>query len=468
MWLFVLTGPAFYWFGAIVGFLELYLVISYGLSMLGKDFDFVQHKQILDENLLLPENAPTVDVYLPCCKEPNEVLENTYKYVQALDYFPGKLQVHVLDDGGLASVEALAQQYGFNYISRDDKPRLKKAGNLRYAFARTSGDYFAIFDADFCPRADFLLETIPVHLAKPDTAILQTPQFFRTTKSQTWVEQGAGAIQELFYRVIQVDRNRWGGSICVGSNALYRRSALADVGGTAEVANSEDVYTGFHAVVHGWKVRYLPLNLACGICPDTPRSFFSQQMRWCNGSTTLLTNREFWISPLSFIQKLCFLSGMMYYSATALCIFVNPMPAILLLWMQPEWVKWFNLSFAIPSLLYTMIGLRLWARSSWNFNVQYIMVLQSYPYLQALADRIFNTQAPWVPSGDTKAHKNHKYRNMRILAWAWLITYETVLIAAVAYRVATSVRFYNVVPIIVLDLINVFFAHRFLFFHSDL
>lgn len=30
---------------------------------------------------------------------------------------------------------------------------MKKAGNLRYAFARTSGEAVVIFDADFCPRS---------------------------------------------------------------------------------------------------------------------------------------------------------------------------------------------------------------------------------------------------------------------------------------------------------------------------
>lgn len=37
-------------------------------------------------------------------------------------------------------------------IRRDNRPEMKKAGNLRYAFARTSGEAVVIFDADFCPR----------------------------------------------------------------------------------------------------------------------------------------------------------------------------------------------------------------------------------------------------------------------------------------------------------------------------
>lgn len=90
-------------------------------------------------------------------------------------------------------------------IRRTDRPALRKAGNLRHAFSVTSGEAFVVFDADFCPRPDFLLETIP-YLSDPSVGILQTPQFFSRRSEQTWVEQGAGVCQELFYRMEQVIR----------------------------------------------------------------------------------------------------------------------------------------------------------------------------------------------------------------------------------------------------------------------
>ena len=55
----------------------------------------------------------------------------------------------------------LANEFDFNYIVRPNRPELKKAGNLRYAFSITTGDFIVIFDADFCPREDFLNEVIP-------------------------------------------------------------------------------------------------------------------------------------------------------------------------------------------------------------------------------------------------------------------------------------------------------------------
>lgn len=147
MWLFVISFVGFYWFGALVFLLQLYLIISYTVSICGKDYDIEKHNKILLENPVNQLTAPTVDIYLPCCKEPIEVLENTYKHIQQLQYPNGKVQVYVLDDGASDAVKAMATEYGFEYICREDRPRLKKAGNLRWAFARTEGDFFAIFDA---------------------------------------------------------------------------------------------------------------------------------------------------------------------------------------------------------------------------------------------------------------------------------------------------------------------------------
>ena len=76
---------------------------------------------------------------------------------------------------------------------------------MRYAFSRTSGDYMLILDADFCPRSDFLREILPYFLDRT-IGIVQTPQYFRYRPEQTWVEQGAGVTQELFYRFQQVGR----------------------------------------------------------------------------------------------------------------------------------------------------------------------------------------------------------------------------------------------------------------------
>ena len=51
---------------------------------------------------------------------------------------------------------------------------MRKSGNLNWTFARTQGELILVLDADFRPRPDFLLETVP-YFEDPDLGLLQTP-----------------------------------------------------------------------------------------------------------------------------------------------------------------------------------------------------------------------------------------------------------------------------------------------------
>ncbi|KAL5599118.1 hypothetical protein FOVSG1_006930 [Fusarium oxysporum f. sp. vasinfectum] len=220
MWLFTITAPFYYWYALFATIICVYLFLSYGIGLIGKDYDHKAHLDRIAAHPITEETAPTVDIFLPCCFEPLEIIENTYEHISKLDWPTSKFKVYVMDDGAQDEVRALAEKFGFIYHVRDNRPHLRKAGNLRWN----------------------LPELVVEHLADDKIAIVQSPQWFRSTPEQTWVEQGAGATQELFYHVIQVNRDTFGGAICVGTNAMYRRAALEEVGGTADIGHSEDVH----------------------------------------------------------------------------------------------------------------------------------------------------------------------------------------------------------------------------------
>jgi len=464
-WLFTKSGPAFYWYGVYAAVIFIFLYPSFFILGFKKGFPLDAHKKSIIDYPIDDETAPTVDIFLPVCCEESEVLENTWTYIQKLNYPAHKLKVYVLDDGAEERVALRAQRFGFNYIVRPDRPHLKKAGNIRYAFTQTQGDYYAIFDADFCPRPDFLLETIPVCLNDDKVAIVQTPQYFRSLKEQSWVEQAAGPHQEYFYRLVQTMRGSWGATVCCGSNAVYRRTALAEVGGCSEVESSEDMYTGVQMIDHGYKVVYVPIVLACGVCPSTVRSYFSQQARWCSGSVTLLTNRAFWSAKLSFVQKACFGLGFMYYLTASLGVFLNPIPAPLLLWLTPNNLIYYNMFFGVPGMIHSLIVIPLWTKSRYPpFKVQYVNTIVAFACISTFIGCMFKKgEGKWVSSGSNKNSKNTRYRNMRILAWVITILHEGNLIAAVTYRLLKGFPWYNVLPMLILDAFWLFCSHRFLF-----
>jgi cellulose synthase (UDP-forming) len=238
-----------------------------------------------------PAAWPAIDVFLPSAGEPLELLENTYAHVAQLNW-PGSLTVYVLDDSARDDVAALARNFGFVYASRPNRGQLKKAGNLRYGFEHSTGDYILVLDADFVPRPDMLRELAP-YMDDPSVAIVQSPQFFDTHRQLGWLQRCAGATQELFYRMIQPSRDAAQAAICVGTCALYRRSALQGSGGFAQIGHSEDVHTGVNLMKAGFQLRYVPIIAAKGACPDTAAAFLNQQYRWCTGSMSLLRDANF-------------------------------------------------------------------------------------------------------------------------------------------------------------------------------
>lgn len=438
-WLFVLSHPTFYAYGVAAVIASFYLIVSFFIGAIGRDMKLATHASITSS---LRDYCPSVDVFLPCCGEPLEVLANTYRYVAALDYPKDKLNVYVLDDGHSDAVMAQAEAHGFKYLRRPNKGEHKKAGNLRYAFSRTNGRFILILDADFCPRPDFLRETIPYFFYDSQIAIVQTPQFFSVLPSQTLVEKGAGYIQELFYRLIQVNRDTFGGAICVGTCGVYRRTALEPFGGTALIDYSEDVHTGFNVLSQGWKIKYIPLNLSKGICPDTLAGFFIQQYRWAMGSITLFLNRElFWKTKLTLMQRLCYLSGMLYYITTGLGVFLSPLPAILVLMFNPEAIYWYNALFSVPSFIYTTLYIGVWSKAPFGWYAVKVRNVAYWAHVFALYDKLLGQVAPWVPTGAVKRVK--RYDAFRNISFYWNSTVFAVAVGLIAYRANGDVAWYH-------------------------
>jgi cellulose synthase/poly-beta-1,6-N-acetylglucosamine synthase-like glycosyltransferase len=247
-------------------------------------------------------------------REDLRVLGNTYHYVSQLAW-PGPLTVYVLDDSARDLVRELAEQHGFVYLSRPNRGHLKKAGNLRYGFQHSRGDFIAIFDADFVPRPDFLFELAP-YMDDPTVGIVQSPQYFDVDRQMNWLQRAAGGTQVLFYRWVQPSRDRSNAAICVGTCALYRRVALNKAGGFAQIGHSEDVHTGVNLMRVGYRIQYVPTLVSKGICPDTFPQFVTQQYRWCTGSMSLLFSRRFHRMRLTVMQRLSYWSGFLYYIST--------------------------------------------------------------------------------------------------------------------------------------------------------
>jgi len=395
------------WFEATSGWWPFALftlssVLSFGmalpLSFTGGGFDVERHIERIRS--WRPRTYPAVDVYLPICNEPLAVIRNTWVGVFELVHaYPGAVRVYVLDDGLDPGACELADDFGFTYVVRPDRPQHKKSGNLRHAFAMTSGEFIVILDADFVPRADYLSETLP-YMDDPRVAIVQTPQFFRTDPRQNWVERAAGAVQEVFYRSVQVSRDRLRASICVGSCALYRRTALEPEGGTTLIPYAEDVHTGLDARRNGWDLVYVPLALTTGICPDDLDAFVRQQYRWCTGATSTVLTSRLWSVPMSVRARLTYLSGFFYYVETGMAVFAVPLIPLCLLMFRPRIVNVENSRLILVALAASVLLIPLWSRCSYRArDVVPLTVVRGWAHALAIWDYMRGKTMAWQPTG---------------------------------------------------------------------
>jgi cellulose synthase (UDP-forming) len=429
-------------------FTVAYYLLSLVVSAGTRGFDLAAHRRLVAA--WRPPRYPSLDVFLPVCGEPIAVLRNTWRHVRELmEAYPGPAAAYVLDDGASPAVAAEAARFGFTCLVRPNRGWMRKAGNLRHGFAQSSGEFILLLDADFAPRRDLPAELLPYFSADPGLGIVQSPQFFRTSGEMSWMERGASAVQELFYRLIQVCLDRHDGAICVGTCGIYRRTALAVNGGTTPIEHSEDIHTGFDLKRAGWGLRYIPVPLATGLCPSSPDAFLAQQYRWCAGSVSLIGSRKFWRARLRWRTRCGYLAGFCYYLHTALFTFVAPAISLALLTLLPQRVELANYGFILPAILYNAIIFPAWHRCQFGPAAFMAKQLYGWAHLFALWDIARGSALAWQPTGS-----EHRPRGLRRV-WAGVAGWTGTTSVAWAGLAAWRVTQYGAafIPLLVLGLV---------------
>ncbi|WP_406205895.1 glycosyltransferase family 2 protein [Kitasatospora sp. NBC_01560] len=431
---FALRTPALWAFLAVLGLNVVALVISSVNSLRQRRLTRQSHEVLV--HAWNPGELPTVDLYLPTCGEPLDVLENAYRAVGALDW-PGALTVWVLDDADRAEVADLAAAHGYAYVVRPDRGHLKKAGNLNHALTVSRAEYIAILDADFAPRPDFLRHLVP-YFADPRIGIVQSPQCFDTDETMSWIQRAAGSAQEWFFRWIQPSRDASDAAICCGSNAVYRRTAIDAAGGFAKLDHSEDLFTGLGLYEQGYRTLYVPVLVAKGTSPDTLASFVNQQYRWAMGNLHLLGSPVLKRIGAPWRMRLCFQEGIVGYLAAVVNTFAAPLPPLVMMFWYPDEIRpWHVLPLLAPLWLWHVLLPRI-SRTRWRIEVIRANVLMSVAAGAAFWHTLRGRSAAWVPTGAGRAKPGGLARRVVLFSLGWLIASLGAATAGLALAVARN------------------------------
>ena len=276
-------------------------------------------------------NVPSVDVLICTYNEPLGLLEKTMAAATNLNYPKNKLKIHICDDGRRENLKSLCSKYKVNYITREDNEGAK-AGNINNALKQITGDLFAVLDADMIPRQEFLERTVG-YFSDENMAFVQTPQvYYNQDMYQYNLQKNIPNEQDFFMRDIQEARASRDAVLHVGTNAVFRKKYVDEIGGYPTCSITEDMAVGMLLQEKGYNSALINEELVLGLSANTFTELVKQRDRWCRGNLQVLKYfNPLFSKGLSFGQKIAYFDGTVYWLSNLQKIIYIICPLIYLL-----------------------------------------------------------------------------------------------------------------------------------------
>ena len=281
----------FDWAMLIPYFLILGILSIYGLHRYDVIRTYFKHrKKASGEPPRRFAELPRVTIQLPLYNE-RYVVERLIDEVTRIEYPRELLQIQVLDDSTDDThpfAEALVERYralGFpiEYHHRSNRAGFK-AGALQAGLETATGEFVAVFDADFVPPPEFLERTIH-YFADPAVGVVQT-RWSYLNRDYNFLTEVEAMLLDGHFILEHGARSRAGYFFNFnGTAGILRRKMIDDAGGWQHDTLTEDSDLSYRAQLKGWRFVYLP-GLDCpSELPVEIHSFQVQQSRWAKGLT---------------------------------------------------------------------------------------------------------------------------------------------------------------------------------------
>jgi cellulose synthase/poly-beta-1,6-N-acetylglucosamine synthase-like glycosyltransferase len=418
-----------------------------------------------------PADLPAVTVQLPIYNE-RFVVERLLKAAVALDYPADRLQIQVVDDSSddttqrAAALVARYQQAGVNIqlVHRGDR-RGYKAGALENALRSATGEFIAIFDADFLPPPDFLRRTIPHFRRQPRLGAIQTRWSHLNADESPLTAAQAIALDKHFAMEQAVRHRAELFPKFNGAAGVWRRACIEDAGGWEHDTVCEDLCLSTRAVLRRWRFRFLDDVEAPAELPRSIGAYKSQQARWAKGSFQCLLKfgRAIWgdggHSRLARIYALLSMSA--YFTQVfVMILLLLQLPLILLDYHFSGWMLLFSVAGVGQPLLF-VLGQQVlypdWRRRLRHMPTMLLVAIGIAPSnARALAQVLLKRSHPFVRT--PKLGVNGNGRNGRFPAPApsytfpfdWIVLVELGLAAYAALTLILALARGNLGPLFLL------------------
>ncbi len=291
-------------------------------------FKYYKHRKVVEQAQYSPKEYPFVTVQLPIFNE-MYVVERLIDNITQFDYPKDRFEIRVLDDSTDETVDITARKVaeykakGFDIVQvrRTDRKGYK-AGALKEDMKHAKGEFFAIFDADFLPKKDFLKRTIP-HFENPEIGVVQT-RWGHINEDYSLITRLQAFQLNVHFTVEQVGRENGNYFLQFnGTGGVWRRQTIEDAGGWEADTLTEDLDLSVRAQLKGYKIYYLEDTVSPAELPAEMNGLKSQQHRWMKGGaeTAKKLLPKVWKSDISFFKKFHATLHLLS-SSIFLCVFI--------------------------------------------------------------------------------------------------------------------------------------------------
>ena len=273
----------------IIYFFCLILIFLFSISQAYLTYHYVKAKKQKNKKLFFSDKKlPKITIQLPIYNE-KYVIERLFKKISELKYPKKLLQIQVLDDSDDESTELIiklikyykSKGVKFEHITRSNRKGFK-AGALKNGLKLASGEFIAIFDADFLPDSDWLKKIIP-HFDNKQIGLIQT-KWGHINKGYSILTKVQAFALDIHFTLEQVGRNIKNHFMNFnGTAGIWRKKCIIDSGNWEGDTLTEDLDLSFRAQLKGWKFKYIEHIITPAELPITINAMKTQQHRWNKG-----------------------------------------------------------------------------------------------------------------------------------------------------------------------------------------
>ena len=328
----------------------------------------------------------TITVQLPIYNE-RWVAGRAIDALAQLEWPAERLQIQILDDSDddtqniVDAHVARWQESGLDMetIRRSDRAGYK-AGALAHAMPSVTGEFIAIFDADFLPGPETLKQLLPCF--EPGIAAVQARWAHLNADDSALTRAQAMALDGHFM-IEQSTHSRLGLFMNFnGTAGIWRREAIEAAGGWQADTLTEDFDLSYRAQLAGWRLRMCPEITVPAELPAEIRAFQRQQKRWAKGSIQVLLKlgRSLFLAPTPWYRRALAIATLSAYLVQPIMLLLL-LAAPLLLNPERQLPAFLGLLIVAPlgpPLLYTA------TRSALGPEDRAWSLWRDYPYLALL------------------------------------------------------------------------------------